>query len=58
VSGEQIILKPITKIYAAIVLSRAKNSGRQLSFQNLVRWSQIKKKSLPDYAHVNKVSKK
>jgi hypothetical protein len=29
-----------------------------MSFQNLVRLSQIKKKSLPDYAHVNKVSKK
>jgi hypothetical protein len=29
-----------------------------MSFQNLVTLSQIKKKSLPDYAHVNKVSKK
>jgi hypothetical protein len=29
-----------------------------MSFQNLVRLSQIKKMSLPDYAHVNKVSKK
>jgi hypothetical protein len=29
-----------------------------MSFQNLVRLSQVKKKSLPDYAHVNKVSKK
>jgi hypothetical protein len=29
-----------------------------MSFQNLVRFSQIKKKSLTDYAHVNKVSKK
>jgi hypothetical protein len=29
-----------------------------MSFQNLVRLSQIKKKSLPDCAHVNKVSKK
>jgi hypothetical protein len=28
-----------------------------MSFQNLVRLSQIKKISLPDYAHVNKVSK-
>jgi hypothetical protein len=28
-----------------------------MSFQNLVRLSQIKKNSLPDYAHVNKVSK-
>jgi hypothetical protein len=28
-----------------------------MSFQNLVRLSQIKKKSLSDYAHVNKVSK-
>jgi hypothetical protein len=27
-----------------------------MSFQNLVRLSQIKKK-IPDYAHVNKVSK-
>jgi hypothetical protein len=27
-----------------------------MSFQNLVRLSQMKKKSLPDYAHVNKVS--
>jgi hypothetical protein len=27
-----------------------------MSFQNVVRLSQIKKKSLPDYAHVNKVS--
>jgi hypothetical protein len=26
-----------------------------MSFQNLVRLSQIKKKSLPDYAHANKV---
>jgi hypothetical protein len=29
-----------------------------MSFQNLVTLSQIKKKSLPDYAHVNKMSKK
>jgi hypothetical protein len=29
-----------------------------MSFQNLVRLSQIKKIFLPDYAHVNKVSKK
>jgi hypothetical protein len=29
-----------------------------MSFQNLVRLSQINKNSLPDYAHVNKVSKK
>jgi hypothetical protein len=29
-----------------------------MSFQNLVRLSQIKIFSLPDYAHVNKVSKK
>jgi hypothetical protein len=29
-----------------------------MSFQNLVRLSQMKKKSLSDYAHVNKVSKK
>jgi hypothetical protein len=29
-----------------------------MSFQNLVRLSQIKKMSLSDYAHVNKVSKK
>jgi hypothetical protein len=29
-----------------------------MSFQNFVRFSQIKKISLPDYAHVNKVSKK
>jgi hypothetical protein len=29
-----------------------------MSLQNLVRLSQIKKKSLSDYAHVNKVSKK
>jgi hypothetical protein len=29
-----------------------------MSFQNSVRLSQIKKMSLPDYAHVNKVSKK
>jgi hypothetical protein len=28
-----------------------------MSFQNLVRLSQIKKMSLPDYAHVNKMSK-
>jgi hypothetical protein len=28
-----------------------------MSFQNVVRLSQIKKFSLPDYAHVNKVSK-
>jgi hypothetical protein len=27
-----------------------------MSFQNVVRLSQIKKNSLPDYAHVNKVS--
>jgi hypothetical protein len=38
------------------------NSGRSkfwssISFQNLVRLSQILKFSLPDYAHVNKVSK-
>jgi hypothetical protein len=29
-----------------------------MSFQNLVRMSQIKIFFLPDYAHVNKVSKK
>jgi hypothetical protein len=29
-----------------------------MSFQNLVRLSQIKTFSLPDYAHVNNVSKK
>jgi hypothetical protein len=29
-----------------------------MSFKNLVRLSQIEKCSLPDYAHVNKVSKK
>jgi hypothetical protein len=29
-----------------------------MSFQNFVRLSKIKKKSLPDYVHVNKVSKK
>jgi hypothetical protein len=29
-----------------------------MSFQNLVRLSQIENSSLPDYAHVNKVSKK
>jgi hypothetical protein len=29
-----------------------------MSFQNLVRLSQIKNFSLPDYAHVNKVSEK
>jgi hypothetical protein len=28
-----------------------------MSFQNLVRLSQIEKFSLPDYAYVNKVSK-
>jgi hypothetical protein len=28
-----------------------------MSFQNLVRLSQISKMFLPDYAHVNKVSK-
>jgi hypothetical protein len=28
-----------------------------MSFQNVVRLSQMKKKSLPDYAHVHKVSK-
>jgi hypothetical protein len=28
-----------------------------MSFQNLVRLSQIKKISLPDYAHVNKCQK-
>jgi hypothetical protein len=29
-----------------------------ISFQNLVRWSQINKNSLVDYTYVNKVSKK
>jgi hypothetical protein len=29
-----------------------------MSIQNLVRLSQIKKLSLPDYVHINKVSKK
>jgi hypothetical protein len=29
-----------------------------MSFQNLVRLLQIKNVSLPDYAHVNEVSKK
>jgi hypothetical protein len=29
-----------------------------MSFQNFVRLSEIQKISLPDYAHVNKMSKK
>jgi hypothetical protein len=35
----------------------SKRFWSSMSFQNLVRMSQIKKKSLSDYAHVNKVSK-
>jgi hypothetical protein len=42
--------------YATVnVLSRVKNSGRQCDFKIWIV-SQMKKKSLPDYAHVNKVS--
>jgi hypothetical protein len=36
----------------------SKKLWSSMLFQNLVRLSQIKKNSLPDYAHVNKVSKK
>jgi hypothetical protein len=43
VSGEQIILKPITKIYEAIVLSRAKNSGRQCHFKIWLDGHKLKK---------------
>jgi hypothetical protein len=35
----------------------SKKFWSSMSFQNLVRLSQIKKISLPDHAHVNKVSK-
>jgi hypothetical protein len=36
----------------------SKKFWSSMSFQNFVRLSQINKKSLPYYAHVNKVSKK
>jgi hypothetical protein len=39
------------------LLSRAKNSGRQCHFKIWLHCHEFKKKSLPDYAHVNKVSK-
>jgi hypothetical protein len=35
----------------------SKKCWSSTSFQNLVRLSQIKNVSLPDYSHVNKVSK-
>jgi hypothetical protein len=36
----------------------SKKFWSSMSLQNLVRLSQIRKISLPDYAHVNKMSKK
>jgi uncharacterized protein YlbG (UPF0298 family) len=39
------------------VLSRAKNSSRQCHLKIWLNCHKLKK-SLPDYAHVNKVSKK
>jgi hypothetical protein len=36
----------------------SKKFWSSMSLQSLVRLSQIKEKSLPDYAHVNKVSRK
>jgi hypothetical protein len=39
------------------VLSRAINFGRQCHFKIWLDYHKLKKKSLPDYAHVNKVSK-
>jgi hypothetical protein len=38
--------------------TRAINFGRQCHFKILLDCHKLKKKSLPDYAHVNKVSKK
>jgi hypothetical protein len=40
------------------ILNETGKYWSSMSFQNLVRLSQIKKFPLPDYAHVNKVSKK
>jgi hypothetical protein len=39
------------------LLSRAKHSGRQCHFKIWLDCHKLKKKSLPFYAHVNKVSK-
>jgi hypothetical protein len=40
------------------LLSRAKNSGRQCHFKIWLDCHKFKKKSLSDYAHIKKVSKK
>jgi hypothetical protein len=40
------------------VLSRAKNSGRQCYFKIWLDCHKFKKKSVPNYAHVKKMSKK
>jgi hypothetical protein len=50
--GGFLILKQI------ICTVASKKFWSSMSFHNLVRLSQIKKFSLPDHAHVNKVSKK
>jgi hypothetical protein len=46
------------KIWIYLLLSQAKNSGRQCHFKIWLDCHKLKKNSLPDYAHVNKVSKK
>jgi hypothetical protein len=43
--------------YTYIHTAASKKFWSSMSFQNLVRLSQIKNFSLPDYAHVNNVSK-
>jgi hypothetical protein len=44
--------------YVKLLCTVASKKFWSMLFQNLVRLSQIKKISLPDYAHVNEVSKK
>jgi hypothetical protein len=54
----QLVAKKIRKGNFPNVLSRAINFGRQCHFEIWLDCHKLKKKSLPDYAHVNKVSKK
>jgi hypothetical protein len=51
-----VTVQVIRFFFLATVAS--KKFWSSMSFQNLVRLSQIKQNSLPDYAHVNKISKK
>jgi hypothetical protein len=54
----QLVAKKIRKGNFPNVPSRAINFGRQCHFEIWLDCHKLKKKSLPDYAHVNKVSKK